>query len=60
MFDLHGARVRSLANGWRDAGFHHVSWNGLTDRGERVRPGIYYGRFEVNAQTMLRKVVLLR
>ena len=44
VFDVQGARVRTLAAGWQPAGRHRVVWDGRDDAGHRLSPGVYLVR----------------
>jgi len=57
VYDVTGARVRSLVDGERTAGRHHVTWDGRTDAGGRAPAGLYYVRFVGGGATASRKVV---
>lgn len=59
VYDLSGSCVRTLANGWKDAGVHTLMWNGKTRRGEAVRTGIYFLRLEANGQVNVGKLLRL-
>lgn len=44
IFSVDGRRVRTLAQGFWDAGAYRPVWTGTDDRGQAVRPGLYYAR----------------
>jgi hypothetical protein len=46
VFDLRGARVRTLVDGRVGAGPHGATWDGLDDAGRPVSPGMYLVRLE--------------
>lgn len=57
VYDLHGARVRTLASGRWPAGRHEVRWDG---RGELpAAPGIYFVRFRAGGVAGTRRLVKL-
>jgi len=60
VFDVRGARVRTIARGPFPAGTHTVGWDGSTTHGESASPGIYFVRADVNGQTVTRKLQRLR
>lgn len=60
LFDARGRRVRTLAQGVREAGAHRVIWNGTDDQGHAVSSGVYFLRMEGAGQRFVRKAVLLR
>jgi len=59
VFDVSGARVRSLADGLMPAGEHHVTWDGTNDRGRNLASGAYFYRFEADGVIQARKLILL-
>jgi hypothetical protein len=60
VFALNGARVREIAGGWRPAGAHVATWDGLDARGNAVRPGLYLVRLSTGERRITRMVVRLR
>lgn len=46
VFDAAGRRVRALVARTEAAGAHLALWDGRTDKGERVKPGVYFARIE--------------
>ena len=56
IYDLHGARVRTLAAGTWPAGRHEVRWDATADS-RRVAPGIYFVRFTADGVVESRRVV---
>jgi flagellar hook assembly protein FlgD len=59
VFDLQGARVRTLASGRRAAGAHRVEWRGDDERGRALPPGVYLARFRSGGVDVRRKLVRL-
>jgi hypothetical protein len=57
VYDVTGARVRTLANGRWPAGRHAVEWRGDDDQGRRVAPGVYLVRFRAGGVSAQRKLV---
>ncbi|MDH5628485.1 MAG: T9SS type A sorting domain-containing protein, partial [Candidatus Krumholzibacteria bacterium] len=60
IFDVTGARVTTLVDGDRPAGVHRVTWSGRDGRGEPVASGIYLIRMTTEADSFVRKAVLLK
>jgi len=58
--DLHGARVRTLAQEEMSAGSHTLIWDGLDDRGTKARAGTYFVRMSAGAGVATRRFVYLR
>lgn len=60
IYDLQGARIRTLVDGHRTAGSHEVPWRGLDDRGRSVGSGRYLYRLVTDAGLHTGKVLLVR
>ena len=60
VYDLAGARVRTLLNGPRPAGETSVTWDGRDERGSLVRSGAYFYRLEFAGQALTRRLVMMR
>lgn len=59
VFDVRGARVRTLLEARLGAGEHRVQWDGRDDGGRSGAPGVYFVRVRAGAQDVVRKVVRL-
>jgi hypothetical protein len=60
VFDVSGARVKSLADGLMPAGEHQLRWDGTNDRGRPLSSGAYFYRFEADGEAQAKKLILLR
>ena len=60
VYDLAGARVRTLLDGQRPAGETAIAWDGRDDRGSIVRAGAYFYRLEFGGQTLAQRLVMMR
>jgi hypothetical protein len=60
VFDIAGARVRTVAAGRQPAGRHELRWDARDDQGRPLAPGLYLARFEAAGVTATRRVALLR
>ncbi len=64
IFDVIGREVTSLVNGVESAGFHQITWNGLSNEGKPVASGVYLYKLEAASGTRLftdtKKLILLR
>jgi photosystem II stability/assembly factor-like uncharacterized protein len=58
VFDAAGRRVRELARGTLDPGFHPLAWDLRDDRGARVRAGVYFIRASDGSATRTRRLVV--
>ncbi len=59
VLDPAGRRVRSWAGSFA-AGAQHVTWDGRSDSGMRVAPGLYFVRVSSRHDVALRRVALVR
>jgi hypothetical protein len=60
VYDVHGARVRTLVSGPKSAGHYVAQWDGRDDRGTQVSSGIYFYRMTTGSFSAVRKMVLLK
>ncbi|NIM18987.1 MAG: S8 family serine peptidase [Candidatus Latescibacteria bacterium] len=60
IYDVTGARVRTLFSELAPPGEYTAEWNGLDDRGVLVSSGVYYYRLSVSGSSFSRKLVFLR
>ena len=57
VFDVRGARLRTLISGSLAAGQHEVEWHGEDNGGRRLPHGVYFVRLKAGGQSWQRKVV---
>ncbi len=60
VFDVRGARVRTIARAFFPEGEHVAGWNGLDTAGKAVTPGIYFARLSTGDVHLTRKIQRLR
>jgi hypothetical protein len=60
VYDVRGARVKTLVSGAMPGGRHTVEWDGRNGRGEQVASGVYFARIAIGQFRATRKMVLLR
>lgn len=60
IFNLLGQTVRTLADGWNNAGTMTVLWDGADANGHTVASGVYFYRIETARASNTKKMVLLR
>ncbi|MBP6875953.1 MAG: T9SS type A sorting domain-containing protein [Candidatus Eisenbacteria bacterium] len=60
IFDASGRLVRTLIDDVMSAGDHGVSWDGRTQDGGVVSPGIYFYAFRAEGSETTRKLILMR
>jgi len=58
VFDLQGYLIRTLTDGWQEAGSHEVIWDGTDRNGQPAASGIYIYSLEAGSRTVTRKMVL--
>jgi hypothetical protein len=59
VFDVKGRVARTLADGHFPAGRFEISWDGRTETGMRLAPGVYFARVEIGAQAFVQKVTMV-
>jgi len=60
IYDTAGKRVRTLAEGVREAGRYQLEWNGRNSLNSGVSSGIYFYRLSAGLKVITRKMVLVR
>ncbi len=60
VYDVTGARVRTLLDEAAKAGVHEIAWDGRNDAGAPSPAGIYYLRVNASRYQQTRSVILLR
>jgi flagellar hook assembly protein FlgD len=59
VFNVNGARVRTLVDGVLPSGEHRLEWNATDDRGVRQAPGMYFFRLTTESVQVSQKVLLV-
>jgi hypothetical protein len=60
VYDVTGARVKTLVDGTRTAGRHDEVWDGRDSNGRSAGSGVYFYRLRTNDAVLTRKMVLLK
>jgi flagellar hook assembly protein FlgD len=60
IYDIRGARVRRLAQGFLGRGRHSVSFDGKDERGRDLASGTYLLRLSGDGESQTRKMLLLK
>ena len=60
VYSLGGQRLRTLSDGFHQAGRHKAYWNGDDDHGQPVSSGVYLVRLQAAQQIRHHKVTLLK
>lgn len=60
VFNLVGAKVRSLVSGTERAGNHTAVWDGRNDQGARVPQGVYFFELRTPSRNLTTRTVVVR
>lgn len=60
VFDINGRRVKTLLTEDMEPGIYKISWNGISDNGEKVGTGIYFCRLSIDHNNIYRKMLYLK
>jgi len=60
IFDVKGARVKTIVDAPTPAGWHRVVWDGLNSSGSQVASGVYLYRMQAGAFVQTKRLVLLK
>jgi hypothetical protein len=60
VYDVRGARVRTLVQGTKASGRYAVDWDGRNDNGAPVSSGVYFYRMKAGSFADTRRMVLLK
>ncbi len=60
VFNIMGQEIITLANGFREAGIHTVTWNGINNHNEPVSSGMYLVRLVTPGSVQTQKLVLMK
>jgi hypothetical protein len=60
VYNCHGQRVRTLADGKFMEGYHTVHWDGRDQKGQRLPTGMYFIRIDARDFRAVKKAVLLQ
>ncbi len=58
--DAQGRLLRSLAEGWQEAGEHSVAWDGRDERGRPLPSGVYFARLAAAGEIRGQRLILLK
>ena len=60
VYDIRGAKVRSLVNEFTQSGSYKVHWDGSDSSGRKVSSGVYFYRMRAGSFEVIKKMVLLK
>lgn len=59
ILDVTGRRVWRGGNARLAAGVHELAWPGTTDRGDRVKPALYFARVVAGSRVLVKRVTIV-
>ncbi|MBN1187143.1 MAG: T9SS type A sorting domain-containing protein [Bacteroidales bacterium] len=59
IYNLHGQKIQTLENSFKNAGKHSVVWD-ITDKNMMVPPGIYICRLKVGDNSIQKKITVVK
>ncbi len=60
VYNVLGARIKTLSDSYEKEGMHAVLWNGKDDRNNAVPSGVYFIRLEAGNSSLMKKMVLVK
>ncbi|UCB52423.1 MAG: T9SS type A sorting domain-containing protein [Candidatus Zixiibacteriota bacterium] len=60
VYDLRGQKVRTIVDGYQEAGYRRIVWDGRNDRGDVVASGIYFYKIKAGDFVDSKKMVILK
>jgi flagellar hook assembly protein FlgD len=60
VYDVKGARVRTLVDEVQAPSTYVVKWDGRSDAGRKLASGVYFVRYQAGSHSFTKKAVLLR
>ncbi len=60
VYNIQGQLIRTLLDEYKQAGTHHVNWNGLDQKGVRVASGTYVYRITTSEHTLTQQMTLTK
>ncbi|MFC1565056.1 FlgD immunoglobulin-like domain containing protein [candidate division KSB1 bacterium] len=60
IYNILGQEVRTVVDGFRNAGIHTVKWDGRNNTGQRVATGVYIYRLITSESMTVKKMIMIR
>jgi flagellar hook assembly protein FlgD len=60
VFSVDGRRLKTLASGVQEVGLYQMRWDGTDERGQALRSGVFYIRFDAAGKRQTRTITLVR
>jgi len=57
VYSVDGRRIRTVASGWREAGFYRETWKADDDERRAVAPGVYFVRLSADGRRFTKRIV---
>ncbi len=60
IYDVTGAKIKTINAGILEPGAHTLLWDGATDSGKKAGSGVYFYRLNINGESICKKMSLLK
>ena len=61
VYNIRGEKVQTLVDGYLEAAYHSVVWNGKDSAGKNVSSGIYFYKMKAGGRyTLIKKMILMK
>lgn len=60
IYNIHGQKVDTVADGYYGAGYNNVNWNGVDGEGRPVASGVYFYKMKAGRYTSTKKMILMK
>jgi hypothetical protein len=60
IYNVRGAKVKTLVNSYLNAGVYNLVWNGTNDSGQSVGSGVYFYRMKTDDMTSSKRMILMK
>ncbi len=60
IYNVKGQLVKTLVDGYANAGSHEVVWNGLDNNNSHVGSGVYFYKLSTSSSSEIKKMVLMK
>ncbi len=60
VYNILGREIRTLVDGFREAGVYRVVWDGKDDRGMQAASGVYFYKIHIGEFEQIRKLLLVK
>ncbi len=60
IYNIHGQKVDTVADGYYGAGYNNVNWDGVDGEGRPVASGVYFYKMKAGRYTSTKKMILMK